>query len=118
MRFLVSQVQSPQGVAFVTFTPNVLNEETLSSVADDLVRMAKESGAKALHLDVGRVDFLPASGLCSLVALRRRLLNEGLAFALRNVKRRVCEVIELTSLASLLGVQRRETVTSAQTDER
>ncbi len=106
MRFLEAHVGSRGGDALVTFTPNVLNEETLCSVADDLVCLAKESCAKALHLDVGRVDFLTASALSGLVALRGRLLNEGISFALCNVKGRVYEVITLMRLTDVLGVQR------------
>jgi anti-anti-sigma regulatory factor len=103
MRFLIPNGQTPPKAAHAEFAHNVLDAGTLRSVADGLVLLSKESGAKALHLDVGRVDLLTAGGLSGLVALRARLLEEGVSLSLRNVKGRVYRVLALTRLSTVLG---------------
>ncbi len=108
MQFLIPQYQSGGKAVRVAFAPNVLNQETLATVMDDLVRVAKESGSRVLHLDLGAVDLLTAGGRSGLLTLRGRLLGEGVRLRLRNVKRRVFEVIELTHLGEALGASRHE----------
>jgi anti-anti-sigma factor len=103
MRFLISNAEAPSKAAHAVFTPSVLDAETLGSVADGLVLLSKESRASTLRLDLGRVDFLTAGGLSGLVALRARLLEEGVSLTLRNVKGRVYQVLALTRLAKVLG---------------
>jgi anti-anti-sigma factor len=103
MRFLIPNVRAPGNAAHAVFNPNVLDAETLGGVADDLVLLAKESRANALHLDLERVDFLTAGGLSGLLVLRARLLEEGVSLTLRNVNGLVYRVLALTRLSAVLG---------------
>jgi anti-sigma B factor antagonist len=85
----------------------VLGEIDLSVVgALDLeMRRAEATDARRIELDLGRVEFLDASGVRLLLALRRRSLSNGRRLRVRPASApQVRRVLELTGVGPLLPI--------------
>ncbi|MFP3089597.1 STAS domain-containing protein [Treponema sp. TIM-1] len=64
------------------------------------------ASSNALVLDFTGVDYLASSGLRVLVMVQKRLYASGGALTLRNVRKEVMEVFEVTGLDDIFDIQR------------
>jgi anti-anti-sigma factor len=71
------------------------------SIPRALIGQALESGADALHLDLGAVEAPTAAGLGTLVRVHRELRNAGVNLVLLNVCSEMYRVFEVTGLTRL-----------------
>jgi anti-anti-sigma factor len=89
----------------VRLTAKVLRGEDLKGFTRRLLGEVRESGHKALLLDLGEVEWPTASGLGKLVVLHTQLEATGVELALCNVGPLVYEAVEVTGLNKLLNVR-------------
>jgi anti-sigma B factor antagonist len=66
--------------------------------------LLSELDATAVVLDLGRVSIIDAGGLGVMLELREQLESQGIEFRLRNVTKRVRQVIEITRLDSVFEI--------------
>jgi anti-anti-sigma factor len=85
----------------VPFPGKVLSEEWVRAVA----RSVRESGRRAVCLDLRGVERPTAGGLGGLVALHRRLRAAGGGLTLANVGAAVHEALAVTRLTEVLPVR-------------
>jgi anti-anti-sigma regulatory factor len=93
------------GPVSVRLTAKVLRGEDMKGMTMALLRLVRESGGNALHLDLGEVERPTASGLAKLLTLHKKLQAAGVTLALCNVGSLVYEVLELSALTQLLDVR-------------
>jgi anti-anti-sigma factor len=89
----------------IRLSTKILRDDTFPR---GLTRVATAAGSDALHLDLGAVELLTASGLGRLVGLHHELRNAGVELALVNVPGRVHEVFEVTRLTEVLDIRPEE----------
>jgi anti-anti-sigma factor len=89
----------------VRLTAQVLQGEDLKGISRRLLREVRDSGRKALLLDLAGVESSTASGLGKLVALHKKLQAAGVELTFCNVEPLVYEAVEVTGLNKLLDVR-------------
>jgi anti-sigma B factor antagonist len=79
-----------------------LDEETLTSIRDELYALADETGQSRLLLDFSSVDYVSSMALAMLVTLHKRLHASGRLLTIHNLTPQVHEVFKATRLDKFL----------------
>jgi anti-anti-sigma factor len=82
-----------------------LDELTSQAVGEELLRLADNRPGVPFRLDMGAVEFLTSTTLGLLVALHRKLRDEGGPLALYDVSPDVYEVFETARLTEVFEVR-------------
>src|SRR6266481_5491659 len=69
-----------------------------------------QAGASAVLLDLAQVGLIDAGGLGTLLELRQWTQSKGIEFRLKNVRKLVQQVFEITRLDTVFEISSRESI--------
>ena len=97
-------MSAPRPIAFRIDVPH-LDEDTTHTVKDRLFEVADTLEPDELHVDLGRVEWISSAAIAMVISLHRRLDQVDKRLVLRNVGKRVGELLRLTRLHTLLDIR-------------
>lgn len=83
----------------------LMGELDVASPDLDELALAIQDSDRTVVVDMGGITFIDSTGLGLLVGFQKLVNQRGLAFALRHPTRRVEQLMQMTGLDRVLGVE-------------
>ncbi len=99
------EIKDLEGITTINvLDKKLLDEESLSLISGDLLRLVDERGLNRIVLDFSRVDFISSAALGKLLSLHRKLQSRNGQLVIVNVAKEIADFIKIIKLDRILTI--------------